>query len=764
MRVGRTVTALCVVSAVAAAIYFAFTYESPIYLAPTFTVIPLAWSILVLVRRYWLPPDPPDKTPAPGQVREAADWLAGAVHDSWRKEAVARQITTRAPISVRWRWAGDLSPREARSVPVPGACPPALPDADRTGPILASGVVTKLHDELYTRLPRGRLVITGGPGSGKTSAMILLLLEALAQREELAPETRLKVPVPVLLNLADWDPSSMSLSAWVASVLNRDYRALRSPHYGDDAASALIGSGRVALFLNGLDEMPEGLRVKALARLTTEAQGLRIVLTTRPEEYAKAARKAPLAGSAIIELCPVRPATAAKYLLDEPPAHYGAEWQKVADHIKENGDSAAARALNNPLWLAMAREAYIENDPTEILSFPTEDLVTVHLIEQFLARRYPRQRDRRWLGCLARHLDGLNGDGSRDLRWWRLGSMLSPAIRILAVTLATSVACTLLDLIISIPILLATRLPAYLASLTVPDRLVIALVDSLAVGPVAGLAFGLAYAIAVLYGKEFEPSPTSLRLRDPLTLARTLRLQRHAVRTASGFLGGLAGGTAYGIVQILVAELQYNIRIPDTEMLAIVTVTAIRFGLATGIPFFLVGALEEPSETGAAATPLSLLADSRKRILLQAAVITPLPTTILITGSRIFYGLVRGLPGAFWSLPLVIIDSVCIGVIGTICYIFAFTAWGQWLVMARVVLPLTGRLPWRLTGFLQDAYNRGVLRQAGAVYQFRHLALQAYLSKGSRSLSFRPAPGTARTCRRPGPAGAPSPGRGRSGT
>jgi hypothetical protein len=31
-------------------------------------------------------------------------------------------------------------------------------------------------------------------------------------------------------------------------------------------------------------------------------------------------------------------------------------------------------------------------------------------------------------------------------------------------------------------------------------------------------------------------------------------------------------------------------------------------------------------------------------------------------------------------------------------------------------------------GFLNDAYKRGVLRQAGAVYQFRHIELQHRLA------------------------------------
>ncbi|GAA5706943.1 hypothetical protein AQJ43_31550 [Streptomyces avermitilis] len=50
------------------------------------------------------------------------------------------------------------------------------------------------------------------------------------------------------------------------------------------------------------------------------------------------------------------------------------------------------------------------------------------------------------------------------------------------------------------------------------------------------------------------------------------------------------------------------------------------------------------------------------------------------------------------------------------------SAWGRFNV-ARIWLAATGRLPWRLGAFLQDAHGRGVLRQSGGRYRFRHLEL-----------------------------------------
>ncbi|CCH33067.1 hypothetical protein ABZ816_33675 [Actinosynnema sp. NPDC047251] len=50
--------------------------------------------------------------------------------------------------------------------------------------------------------------------------------------------------------------------------------------------------------------------------------------------------------------------------------------------------------------------------------------------------------------------------------------------------------------------------------------------------------------------------------------------------------------------------------------------------------------------------------------------------------------------------------------------------------MLRVAgLKVPSRLPVRIVAFLDDAHRRGVLRQVGATYQFRHLRLHQYLAR-----------------------------------
>jgi hypothetical protein len=59
--------------------------------------------------------------------------------------------------------------------------------------------------------------------------------------------------------------------------------------------------------------------------------------------------------------------------------------------------------------------------------------------------------------------------------------------------------------------------------------------------------------------------------------------------------------------------------------------------------------------------------------------------------------------------------------------LIGMTAWG-WLVVTRLWLSGMRYLPWRLMAFLDEAHRKGVLRQVGAVYQFRHIRLQEQLA------------------------------------
>jgi hypothetical protein len=125
-----------------------------------------------------------------------------------------------------------------------------------------------------------------------------------------------------------------------------------------------------------------------------------------------------------------------------------------------------------------------------------------------------------------------------------------------------------------------------------------------------------------------------------------------------------------------------------------------------------------PSNPGIAADPSTALARDR--------------TTFLTMGSAaaITFGLGGGL-GVWIGVGIGAAIAVGLGVS------FLQAAYGRFLI-ARCWLALHHYLPWRLMGFLADAHQkRGVLRQVGAVYQFRHAELQRRLSNKTWLLPAR---------------------------
>jgi hypothetical protein len=95
--------------------------------------------------------------------------------------------------------------------------------------------------------------------------------------------------------------------------------------------------------------------------------------------------------------------------------------------------------------------------------------------------------------------------------------------------------------------------------------------------------------------------------------------------------------------------------------------------------------------------------------------------------------------GLVIALPLVVVaghtgllvDMLLIAVAGGLfigAIVVLNDAIWPFYIMARGWLALHHYLPWSLMHFLADAHRRGVLRQAGAVYQFRHIELQHRLA------------------------------------
>ena len=663
--------------------------------------------------------------PVRGDLAEAAGRLAHAVAGRWQREEEQRRIHDPFPLPVRWRPVPDhLTDHwdNVRRVPA-GATADPLDLSGELGEIAAT----------YRRIPSGRLVVLGRAGSGKTVLTLRFVLDHLRTRAA-------GDPVPVLFGLGSWDPAETPLRDWLIENLLRDYPGLAAAAPGGSTlAAALVEAGHVLPVLDGFDEIADGLHRAALEALNGTT--LPLVLTSRPAEYATAvAATDVLTAAAGVELSDLTPEDVVNYLprttrRPAPDDAPGTVWNPVLAGLD---GSALAAVLTTPLMVVLARTVYSDapgQDPAVLLDIKTAEAVEDHLLASFVPTVYrdrPRwdpDQVRRWLGYLARHLDRL---GTRDLAWWQLGGSLRRSSRILAVVLSAALATAVADWLFFVPIDVVTMgfLPGLGAGL----------LDGLLVGPVVGLAFGLVYGIMVVYGGlVFEPSRMQVRLRGRAGRPEAGLLRRYAGRFAAGLLGGFVVGLGYGPVTAISRALVYGFPLSALVETALVNtlVTGLIFGLAAGSTFGLVAALETPLDISSAASPAGLLRANRTTVWRQVLAFGPLLALAIAVLGRIVVDLLQGVVGELvWTLSGGLLIGAVGGLGGALAYVFAFTAWGQWVVLSRVWLPLTGRLPWATVAFLEDAYRRGVLRQAGAVYQFRHARLQDHLSR--RSTEIRP--------------------------
>ncbi|MET8853408.1 hypothetical protein [Amycolatopsis sp. NPDC004625] len=164
-------------------------------------------------------------------------------------------------------------------------------------------------------------------------------------------------------------------------------------------------------------------------------------------------------------------------------------------------------------------------------------------------------------------------------------------------------------------------------------------------------------------------------------------------------------------------------------------------GLGTWFVVSFVRALGTPVDPTETTSPAELLRTDRRAALRQGLAVGLGGATVFWMMLGFAFESAFGVPfsvvfaGGRWIPGFLIMVAA-----GLLIWMLFVTVWGSWLV-ARLWLSLTGRLPWRVMPFLTDAHQRGVLRAAGGVYQFRHARLRNYLAvrrnRSTRSVSER---------------------------
>ncbi|MFE2878491.1 helix-turn-helix domain-containing protein [Streptomyces roseus] len=735
-------------------------------------------------------PAAPSETLVREEVLSAARDVALEIRRRWRLEEERRRVHDPYPLPVRWRRTDPaLSDHEANVERLPpGATAPDPADLGGDLPTVA---------EFYRRRRSGRLVVLGRAGSGKSVLAIRFVQDFLETRT--APDR-----VPVIFGIGSWDPTARTLRAWMTERLVRDHPHLADRVAGTSMAGALIEADLVLPVLDGFDEIAEGLRGRALERLNEFSSPL--VLTSRREEFAEAVDAAgtPLVWATVIELADLTVDDLAAYLprtarrSGGPGDHGRGVWDAVTERLRDRshdggGTEPLAAALRTPLMTALARTLYgerTETDPAELLdaqAFPDESSIEEHLLAGFVPAVYRRRtpdaehardwdpdRAEQWLGYLAHHL--AHPDRERqDLAWWEIGDFLPRRQRVLSVALTAA---------------LCAALSAWLVGLLIgPLPLWPTLLEGALMGPAAGLAFAAVYGVMIAWGGgTLEPMHVRLRLRPRMPGSGTggdhrrgagspwegspgagvrpparAPLRVFTARFGAVMAGGFVMGAGCACALAVERQLAYGALVLSLAVLEGAAVNMLVFGLifgaGTGLVFGLLAAFEAPLDMASAADPMSLLAANRATVRRQLVALVPLLVLSVAFGGGLIVALLDGILGELnWDARDGLYVGAVVGLGGGTAYALSFTAWGRWVVRARLWLPMTGKLPWDTAAFLDDAHRRGVLRQAGAVYQFRHVRLQHHLGRTYRRRQAQRSHRWASVAAAPGAAAGAAPG------
>ncbi|MEU0910728.1 NACHT domain-containing protein [Streptomyces althioticus] len=633
-------------------------------------------------------------------------WRTGRILDR-AAEALAESLVVRYDEDERLRRLNDPYPLD---VPWTALTPPAEESAgadEEHPPDIA---------DYYTATPAGRLVVLGGAGAGK-SVLVLRLAHSLLHRRTRGSGD----PVPVIVSLASWDPN-LGLLLWMAEQLVDAHPQACGvvPEVPPvEVAFHLLLTGRVLPLLDGFDELPQHRRATALHQIGETMRGRRpFVLASREAEYRRHAPDQLDFERTEIRLGPLGDAAVRAYL---SPGQAHTRWTPVLNRMADHSPAAPLevrrlrQVLSVPLMVGLARVAYArgDTDPSELLergAFRSRADIESHLYDAFLDAVYsssydiqavhggwsPRQA-RTWIGFLAARMKAAN---EQDFAWWRLDRTVPRSVSVL----------------VMVPALLAGWLPMAVIGFGLPWWQ-------------EWLPLSLAGAFAMLCGLALVAEMilrTTGRQEAPRMLHRPGRTE---IRDA--FPSWPERALAVGAVAVIAATMTGLVR--QEAWLRFVVPFA-------GLAVFTYGPravrhMWRKSDAAVADSPAAQLRSDRRSVLAlgwcapasPGSGTTPLRAVLFLPPALLLLWQFLGdgrtvVAGRDWVL-MAVATPVFWGLFSC-----GASAWGGF-TMSRLHFWVTGRLPWRLLPFLEDAHARGVLRQAGGVYRFRHIELRNRLAR-----------------------------------